>query len=134
MNILGLSGALGHDTSAAILVNGQVIAAAEEERFIRDKHAKGKMPEQATRFCLAQANLKPTDIDIVAIPHAAFGFFYPGRWHYAKRYWYAPDRALDVLFNGNRRHRRYKKQIIDFLIDNFNDEKKVNLWIGKILL
>lgn len=127
MKILGLSGALGHDTSAALVIDGVVIAAAEEERFIRDKHAKGQMPEHATRFCLAEAGLAPTDIDVVAIPHAEFGFFYPGRWHYAKRYWYAPDRALDVLFNGNRRHRRYQKQIISFLQSMGFDLSKTRL-------
>jgi carbamoyltransferase len=111
MNILGLSGALGHDASAALLVDGKIIAAAEEERFLRDKHAKNKMAEEATKFCLDFAGLKPSDIDIVAIPHAPFPWTYAGRWHYAKRYWYAPDRALDALFNGNRRHKRYVKQI-----------------------
>ena len=55
MNILGLSGAVGHDCSAAILVDGKLIAAAEEERFLRDKHAKGKQPLEATRYCLAAA-------------------------------------------------------------------------------
>ncbi len=115
MNILGLSGALGHDASAAILVNGKLLACAEEERFIRDKHAKNRMAREATLFCLKQAGLTPQDIDIVAIPHAPFGFGYEGRWHYAKRYWYAPDRALDVLFNGNRRHKRYRAQIEDLL-------------------
>ena len=44
MIVLGLSGALGHDASAAILIDGKIIAAAEEERFIRDKHAKNKFP------------------------------------------------------------------------------------------
>lgn len=111
MNILGLSGALGHDASAAIVVNGTLIACAEEERFIRDKHAKNKMAREATLFCLKEAGLTPKDIDIVAIPHAPFSATYEGRWHYAKRYWYAPDRALDTLFNGNRRHRRYVKQV-----------------------
>lgn len=115
MNILGLSGALGHDASAAVVVNGTLIACAEEERFIRDKHAKNKMAREATLFCLKEAGLAPKDIDIVAIPHAPFGASYEGRWHYAKRYWYAPDRALDVLFNGNRRHRRYRAQIETFL-------------------
>ena len=42
MIILGLSGALNHDPSAALLIDGEIVAAAEEERFIRDKHAKGK--------------------------------------------------------------------------------------------
>ncbi len=40
MIVLGLSGALGHDASAALVIDGKIIAAAEEERFIRDKHAK----------------------------------------------------------------------------------------------
>lgn len=111
MKILGISGALGHDSSAALMIDGKVVAAAEEERFLRDKHAKGQMPIHATQYCLKEAGLKPTDIDLVAIPHAPFGFFNPGRWHYAKRYWYAPDRALDVLFNGNRRHNRYVNQV-----------------------
>ncbi len=42
--ILGLSGSLTHDPSAAIYVGSKLVAAAEEERFIRDKHAKNKMP------------------------------------------------------------------------------------------
>lgn len=127
MNILGLSGALGHDASAAVLVNGELIAAAEEERFIRDKHAKGRMAVEATRFCLKQAGLKPDDIDVVAIPFAPFDFTYKGRWHYAKRYWYAPDRALDVLFNGNRRYRRYLKQVNDMLKTCGFDLNKVEI-------
>ena len=52
MIILGLSGALNHDPSAALLIDGEIVAAAEEERFIRDKHAKNRMPLQAARFCL----------------------------------------------------------------------------------
>ena len=39
--VLGLSGSLSHDPSAALYVGGKLVAAAEEERFIRDKHAKG---------------------------------------------------------------------------------------------
>ncbi len=33
------------------------------------------------------------------------------RWHYAKRYWYAPDRALDAILMGNRRYKRYRNKI-----------------------
>ena len=67
LNILGLSGALTHDPSAAIYVDGKLIAAAEEERFIRDKHAKDKMPYEAAKFCLKYAGLRPADIDVVAV-------------------------------------------------------------------
>lgn len=111
MKILGLSGALNHDPSAALFIDGKLIAAAEEERFIRDKHAKNKQPIESTKFCLDFAGLSPKDIDIVAFPYAAIGLDSPARWHYAKRYWYAPDRALDALFNGNRRYRRNLKRL-----------------------
>ncbi|HEY9397490.1 MAG TPA: carbamoyltransferase N-terminal domain-containing protein, partial [Burkholderiales bacterium] len=109
--VLGLSGALSHDPSAALYIDGKLIAAAEEERFVRDKHAKGRMPIESARYCIAEAGIKPSDIDVVAIPYAPISLATPARWHYARRYWYAPDRAIDALFNGNRRYRRYKGHI-----------------------
>lgn len=109
--VLGLSGALSHDPSAALYVDGKLVAAAEEERFLRDKHAKNRMPLEAARFCLEHAAIAPGDIDVVAIPFAPISLLQPHRWHYARRYWYAPDRALDALLNGNRRYRRYRKRI-----------------------
>ena len=108
---LGLSGSLNHDPSAALFIDGKLVAAVEEERFLRDKHAKGKMPLESTKFCLEYAGITANDIDIVAVPYAEIGLSTPARWHYAKRYWYAPDRALDALFNGNRRYRRYVGRI-----------------------
>ncbi len=106
MIVLGLSGALSHDASAAILVDGKIVAAAEEERFLRDKHAKNKFPYEAAKFCLKEAGVKPEDVDVVAFPYAEIPLSTNARWHYAKRHWYAPDRALDAIFNGNRRFRR----------------------------
>ncbi|GHU26701.1 carbamoyltransferase [Betaproteobacteria bacterium] len=111
LTILGLSGAVGHDPSAALYIDGKLVAAAEEERFVRDKHAKNRMPYEAAKFCLAQAEIRPDDIDVVAIPFAPVSIVGPARWHYARRYLYAPDRSLDAIFNGNRRYRRYKKRI-----------------------
>ena len=115
MNILGVSGAVGHDASAALFVDGQLVAAVEEERFLRDKHAKGKFPLLSSRYCLEYAGLQPNDIDLVAFPYAPISIFSPARWHYARRYWYAPDRALYALFNGNRRYRRNVKGVLDML-------------------
>ncbi|MCM8538607.1 MAG: hypothetical protein NE334_21880 [Lentisphaeraceae bacterium] len=117
MKILGISGALGHDPSAALLIDGELVAAAEEERFIRDKHAKGKLPVEATKFCLEYAGVKPEEIDIVAFPYAPIPLSSPARWHFAKRYWYAPDRALTAIFNGNRRYNRNKKNVDRFIHD-----------------
>ena len=117
MIVLGLSGALGHDASAAILVDGKIIAAVEEERFLRDKHAKNCFPYEAAKFCMEQAGVKPEEVDIVAFPYAEIPLNTNARWHYAKRHWYAPDRALDAIFNGNRRFRRNRDKSLKLMQD-----------------
>lgn len=117
MIVLGLSGAVNHDASAALYIDGKLVAAVEEERFLRDKHAKGKMPYEATKFCLEQAGITPEQIDIVAFPYAKIGLKSPARWHYAKRHWYAPDRALTALFSGNRRYWRNHQNVMTLLDD-----------------
>jgi carbamoyltransferase len=61
--ILGLS-AYYHDSAAALVKNGEIIAAAQEERFTRKKH-DASFPENAIRYCLAEANLTLADIDEV---------------------------------------------------------------------
>ena len=111
MIILGLSGALGHDPSAALLVDGEIVAAAEEERFVRDKHAKRRMPIESARYCLSAGGIEPGDVDIVAFPYAPIPLSSPARWRFARGYWYAPDRALDALLNGNRRFRRNRRRV-----------------------
>ena len=113
MIVLGLSGALGHDPSAALLVDGEAAAAAEEERFVRDKHAKGRMPLEAARHCLEAAGVAPADVDLVAFPYAPIGLGRPDRRRCAQRHWYAPERALDALFNGNRRFRRNRRRVLE---------------------
>jgi len=62
MIILGINNM--HDASAALVINGMVVAAAEEERFTRIKHERG-FPVNAMRFCLAYAGIKIYDVDIV---------------------------------------------------------------------
>ena len=111
MIILGLSGALGHDPSAALLVDGEIVAAAEEERFVRDKHAKKRMPIESARYCLAAGGIDAQDVDIVAFPYAPIPLTSPARWRFARGYWYAPDRAFDALLNGNRRFRRNRRRV-----------------------
>ena len=72
-SILGLNAYHG-DASAAIVVDGELIAAVEEERFNRVKHCAG-FPTQSIRYCLEQAGIGPRDLDHVAIsfdPRANF--------------------------------------------------------------
>ena len=72
MKVLGVN-AVFHDPAAALVVDGEIVAAAEEERFSRRKHGKSpvpfstwELPEQAIDFCLAAGGLRPADIDVVA--------------------------------------------------------------------
>ncbi|MGC1416855.1 MAG: carbamoyltransferase [Candidatus Acidiferrum sp.] len=66
MNILGINAYHGN-ASAAIVCEGRLIAAVEEERFNRVKYAAG-FPAQAIRYCLREAGLELKDIDHVAVP------------------------------------------------------------------
>lgn len=72
MRILGIN-AVFHDPAAALVVDGRVVAAAEEERFSRRKHGKRpvafsawELPERSAAWCLAQAGLDPAELDAVA--------------------------------------------------------------------
>ena len=61
--ILGIS-AFYHDSAAALVVDGEIVAAAQEERFTRKKHDEG-FPQRAVDYCLAEAGLKPDQLDYV---------------------------------------------------------------------
>ena len=61
--ILGIS-AYYHDSAAALVVNGQIVAAAQEERFSRRKHDH-EFPRQAVAYCLQEAGLEVADLDYV---------------------------------------------------------------------
>jgi carbamoyltransferase len=64
MRILGIS-CYFHDAAAALLVDGRLVAAAEEERFSRIKHDFG-FPTRAIRFCLERGKVSGADLDYVA--------------------------------------------------------------------
>jgi carbamoyltransferase len=72
MRVLGIN-AIFHDQAAALVVDGRIVAAAEEERFNRRKHGKRpvafsawELPEQAAAWCLEQGGIGPEDLDAVA--------------------------------------------------------------------
>src|SRR5689334_18140566 len=64
MRVLGIS-AYYHDSAAALLRDGQVLAAAQEERFTRKKH-DDSFPHHAIQSCLVSTGTRPEDIDVVA--------------------------------------------------------------------
>lgn len=59
----------GHDPSMAILIDGKIVAAAEEERFVRKKHARGHLPINAINWGLKKFGLKPSDVDCWIVTH-----------------------------------------------------------------
>ncbi len=63
MNILGVS-ALYHDSAACLVRDGEIVAAAQEERFSRKKHDSG-VPRYAMAYCLAEGKVGPRDLDMV---------------------------------------------------------------------
>jgi carbamoyltransferase len=72
MRVLGVN-AVFHDPAASLVVDGQVVAATEEERFTRRKHGKPpvpfatwELPERSAAWCLAEAGLAPEELDAVA--------------------------------------------------------------------
>ncbi|MEU0090631.1 carbamoyltransferase C-terminal domain-containing protein [Kribbella sp. NPDC006257] len=102
MRVLGVN-AIFHDPSAALVVDGRIVAAAEEERFSRRKHGKRpvpwsawELPEQAIGWCLSEAGLRAEDLDVVGysfdpalcVDLAGLGLTDPGdrtRADYARR-------------------------------------------------
>ena len=65
MNILGIS-AFYHDSAAALIRDGEIIAAVQEERFTRKKHDPA-FPTHTISYCLQEAGLTPDELD-----HAIF--------------------------------------------------------------
>lgn len=57
----------GYDPAAALVRHGRLLAFAEEERFLRNKHAKGWYPNKAIKFCLDHAGIGPTDVQAIAL-------------------------------------------------------------------
>ncbi|MEA2269231.1 MAG: carbamoyltransferase, partial [Solirubrobacteraceae bacterium] len=71
MRVLGIN-AVFHDPAAALVVDGRIVAAAEEERFSRRKHGKAcvpfstwELPEEAIRWCLREGGIGPGDVDAI---------------------------------------------------------------------
>jgi carbamoyltransferase len=111
MRVLGIN-AIFHDPAAALVVDGQVVAAAEEERFSRRKHGKRpvpfsawELPELSAAWCLAKAGIEPGALDAVAYSFdpalcrdaGSIGLSDPWDWlrvEYAKR---APQFLAEAL-------------------------------------
>ena len=118
MRVLGIN-AVFHDSSAALVIDGRTVAAAEEERFNRRKHGKPcvpfsawELPERAIAWCLERGGLTPGDLDAVA-------------YSYDPALVAAPDDLLANEYEGLRTY--YVERLPQFLASLFGsfDEAKI---------
>jgi carbamoyltransferase len=126
-SVLGIS-AFYHDSAAAIIVDGEIIAAAQEERFTRKKHDES-YPKNAINYVLKEANLKLNEVDHVVFYEKPFlkferlletyvGFSPSGFKSFSMS---MPLWLSEKLFQKKMLFDELKKQD-----NNFNDIKKIN--------
>ncbi len=114
MNILGLNAFHG-DAAACLVVDGELLAAAEEERFRRIKHWAG-FPAQAIRYCLTQAGLDLTQIDRVAVNSA------PGA-NLARKLRYTLTHVPSITLVAEKlRNRRLRSSVVQLLSQAFDNQ------------
>src|SRR5689334_17348312 len=80
MYILGIHGSFGkasHDAAAVLIKDNKILSGAEEERFVRYKHAIGLMPDRAINYCLKEAGITMKDISKIAFPASTWEDFKP---------------------------------------------------------
>lgn len=82
----------GHDPAACLMKDGEVIAAAEEERFVRVKHAPSRFPRESIAFCLRHAGISQEEVD-----HVVYARFTPFRTFVAVMGYYLSRPPRTVL-------------------------------------
>ncbi len=102
MKILGIAAPFGHDSSAALIVDGKIVAAVEEERFTRKKHADGQFPINSVKYCLEVSGLKPDDIDYIAYPWALSALRRKRREYLFRTFKSRPSRAYKKFFRNKK--------------------------------
>lgn len=115
MLILGLN-AFHVDSAAALVRDGQLVAAAEEERFRRVKHWAG-FPSHSIAYCLREAGVRLRDIDHIAVNQ-------DGKAQLLRKIIYVLGRGTKVapLLLSRFKTREKRKSIIEYMRDNFPDE------------
>ncbi len=111
MKVLGISCSFWHDPSAALLVDGEIVAAVEQERFSRRKHAIGEIPVDAVKYCLDVAGIRPDQIDVVAYPWSIASIEQNRFKYVARALARRPGKALKALVSARRQQRRRMEKL-----------------------
>jgi len=130
MKILGIAAPFGHDSSAALIIDGKVVAAVEEERFTRIKHAEGQYPINAVKFCLKQAHLEPQDIDYIAYPWSFKALRDKRTQYFFRTIFTRTSRAYKKFFR-NKKELRGQVNFIEHTLESCDfDVRKIKIqWI-----
>ncbi len=114
MRVLGIS-CFYHDAAAALLVDGQLVAAAEEERFSRIKH-DWEFPSRAVQFCLDRAGITGADLDLVVF--------------YEKPFWKFDRILMSVLATWPRSMVAFREAMLVWLLDKLWARDQIQERIG----
>ncbi|MCX5740154.1 MAG: hypothetical protein NTZ61_16990, partial [Proteobacteria bacterium] len=126
MRILGLS-AFYHDSAAALLEDGRIVAAAQQERFSRKKHDSG-YPSHAIEYCLAEAGIGLGDVDHVAFydkPFLKFERLLETYLAFAPRGFQSFRMAIPLWLKEKLFQKRLLKDELKKLAPDFDWEKKL---------
>src|SRR5262245_62151046 len=127
MRIIGIS-AFYHDSAAALVVDGKVIAAAQEERFTRKKH-DARFPQQALAYCLSEGGLGLDQIDLIAFydkPFLKFERLLETYLAFAPRGFESFKMAIPVWL-------REKLLLKDFLTEQFREQRPDFDWAKRLV-
>src|SRR5580704_11675490 len=110
MLIVGINAYHG-DASAAAIVDGKLVAAAEEERFTRIKHAAG-FPVEALKYVLKATGASSREIDLLAVARDPWARIMRKAWHALKMPLVARDRRSALWERERARYRSAASSII----------------------
>ena len=125
-SILGIS-AFYHDSAAALIIDGTIIAAAQEERFSRKKH-DARYPFHAIKYILSEANLKLTDIDHIVFfekPFLKFERLLETYLAFAPKGFKSFSLSMPIWLKEKLFQKKYLFDLLKNQDENFNDIEKI---------
>jgi|TARA_B110000046_G_scaffold185067_1_gene225439 carbamoyltransferase len=126
VNILGIS-AFYHDSAAALIQDGEIIAAAQEERFSRIKHDE-RFPKNAIKYVLEEGNVKLNQIDHVVFfekPFLKFERLLETYMAFAPRGFKSFSMAMPLWLREKLFQKKFLFDLLQELDENFKDVKKI---------
>ncbi len=116
MTVLGIS-ALYHDSAAALVKDGEIVAAAQEERFTRKKHDPS-LPQNAIKYCLREGKVEVADLDAVV--------FYDNPFLTANRF------AANLAYTGKNSEDLLEMSLEPILLERLKVAENLRKILGRI--